>query len=95
MASHPLERKMGHRPPFGDGRRAARAPLLFRKSGISLLELLSVSALIVLMAGLGYSAISGLSGSVGRRGAANVVMNTLEHARIAALESGQIVYVGF
>ncbi|HEY5741926.1 MAG TPA: hypothetical protein VIS99_05235 [Terrimicrobiaceae bacterium] len=47
------------------------------------------------MAGLGYSAISGLSGSAGRRGAANVVMNTLEHARIAALESGQIVYVGF
>ena len=47
------------------------------------------------MAGLFYSAVSSFSSSAGRRGAANVLMNTLEHARIAALESGQTVYVGF
>jgi hypothetical protein len=66
-----------------------------RQSGSSLLELLSVSALIVLMAGLFYSSISSFSSSAGRRGAVNVLMNTLEHARITALESGQTVYVGF
>ena len=66
-----------------------------REAGSSLLELLSVSALIVLLAGLFFSSISSFSSSAGRRGAANVLMNTLEHARIAALESGQMVYVGF
>ena len=65
------------------------------QSGASLLEVLSVSAIIVLIAGIFYSAISSFSSSAGRRGAVNVLMNTLEHARIAALESGQIVYVGF
>ena len=65
------------------------------EAGSSLLELLSVSALIVLLAGLFFTSISSFSSSAGRRGAANVVMNTLEHARVAALESGQTVYVGF
>lgn len=65
------------------------------ESGASLLELLSVSAVIVLMAGLFYSSISSFSSSAGRRGAVNVLMNTLEHARVAALESGQTVFVGF
>jgi hypothetical protein len=78
--------------------RAAYSPFRRRsrfQSGVSLLELLSVSAVIVLMAGLLYSAVSSVSSSAGRRGGANVLMNTLEHARIAALESGQIAYVGF
>ena len=65
------------------------------QAGFSLIELLSVSAVMALMAALLYSALSGFSGSAGRRGAVNVLMNTLEHARIAALESGQSVYVGF
>ena len=65
------------------------------RSGASLLELLSVSALIVLMAGLLYSSIGSFSSSAGRRGAVNMLMNAFEHARIAALESGQTVHVGF
>ena len=65
------------------------------QSGASLLELLSVSALIVLMAGLLYSSIGSFSSSAGRRGAVNILMNAFEHARIAALESGQTVHVGF
>jgi hypothetical protein len=85
------------RRPSCDGQPAG---FLLRKrdrfqSGASLLELLSVSAVIVLMAGVFYSSVSSFSSSAGRRGAANVLMNTLEHARIAALESGQKVYVGF
>jgi hypothetical protein len=83
---------------FFNGGRAA-CPRFRRRhrlpSGSSLLEVLSVSALIVLMAGLFYSSISSFSSSAGRRGAVNVLMNTLENARIAALESGQTVYVGF
>jgi hypothetical protein len=47
------------------------------------------------MAGLLYSSIGSFSSSAGRRGAVNVLMNAFEHARIAALESGQTVYVGF
>jgi Type II transport protein GspH len=84
--------------PFLSGGRAA-CPRFRRRhrlpSGSSLLEVLSVSALIVLMAGLFYSSISSFSSSADRRGAVNVLMNTLENARIAALESGQTVYVGF
>src|SRR5262245_44842884 len=65
------------------------------RSGASLLELLSVSALIIVMAGLVYTSIGSFSSSAGRRGAVNILMNAFEHARIAALESGQTVYVGF
>jgi type II secretory pathway pseudopilin PulG len=65
------------------------------RSGASLLELLLVSTLIILMAGLLYSSIGGFSSSAGRRGAVNILMNAFEHARIAALESGQTVHVGF
>ena len=63
--------------------------------GFSLVEMLSVSAVMALMAAFLYSALSTFSSSAGRRGAVNVLMNTLDHARIAALESGQTVYVGF
>ena len=65
------------------------------QAGFSLIELLSVSAIMALMAALLYSALSGFSSSAGRRGAVNILLNTLEHSRIAALESGQTVYVGF
>ena len=47
------------------------------------------------MAGLLYSSIGRFSSSAGRRGAVNILMNAFEHARIAALESGQTVHVGF
>jgi type II secretory pathway pseudopilin PulG len=65
------------------------------QTGFSLVELLSVSAVMVAMAAFFYSALSGFSSSAGRRGAANILLNALEHARIAALESGQTVHVGF
>ncbi|HVJ56933.1 MAG TPA: hypothetical protein VM574_03775, partial [Terrimicrobiaceae bacterium] len=65
------------------------------QTGASLLELLSVSALIVVMAGLLHSSIGSFSSSVGRRGAVNILMNAIEYARVVALESGQTVHVGF
>jgi hypothetical protein len=73
--------------PCGRGRRA--------QAGASLIELLSVAAVVVLMAALLYSALSSFSSSAGRRGAVSILLNTFEYARIAALESGLTVYVGF
>ena len=63
------------------------------QSGASLLELLAVSALIVVMAGLLHSSIGSFSSSVSRRGAVNILMNAFEYARVTALESGQTVHV--
>lgn len=63
--------------------------------GFSLLELLLVVAVIAIMMSLLLPAISGFSSTAGRRGAVNILMNTFEQARVAALESGQTVYVGF
>ncbi len=70
-------------------------PSLTSHRGFSLIELLSVIAVIALMMALIAPAISGLSGTSGRRGAVNVIMNTLEQARVAALESGRDVHVLF
>jgi len=66
-----------------------------RASGFSLIELLAVMAVIAIMASLIVPAVSGFSSTAGRRGAVNVLMNNFEQARVAALESGQNVYVGF
>jgi len=54
-----------------------------------------VVGLVALMLGLLVPAISSFSSSYGRRGAVNVVMNTLEHARVKALETGGTVHVLF
>jgi hypothetical protein len=60
-----------------------------------LVELLAVVAVILMMMGLLLPAMSGWGSVAGRRGAVTMVMSTLEQARVAALESGQDVYVGF
>lgn len=66
-----------------------------RFEGFSLLELLVVIAVMAVMAAMVLPAVAGFSSTAGRRGAVNVLMNTFEQARVAALESGQTVYVGF
>lgn len=66
-----------------------------RQAGFSLLEILVVVAMMAIMMSLLLPAISGFSSTAGRRGAVNILMNTFEQARVAALESGQTVYVGF
>ncbi|MEI6395796.1 MAG: prepilin-type N-terminal cleavage/methylation domain-containing protein [Verrucomicrobiota bacterium] len=63
--------------------------------GFSLLELLVVVAVMAVMASLMLPAIAGFSSTAGRRGAVNILMNTFEQARVAALESGRPVYVIF
>jgi prepilin-type N-terminal cleavage/methylation domain-containing protein len=66
-----------------------------RISGFSLIELLAVMAVVAVMTSLLLPSISGLSGTAGRRGAVNTVMNTLEQARVSAVESSRPVYVVF
>ena len=64
-------------------------------NGFSLLEMLVVVAIMAVMMSLLLPSIAGFSSTAGRRGAVNILMNTFEQARVAALESGQTVYVGF
>jgi prepilin-type N-terminal cleavage/methylation domain-containing protein len=61
--------------------------------GFSLLELLVVLAVLAVLVALVLPAVSGLSSTAGRRGAVNILMNTFEQARVAALESGRPVHV--
>lgn len=63
--------------------------------GFSLVELLTVVAVVAIMMAALAPSISGFSSSAGRRGAVNSLMNTFEQARVAALEVGRPVYVVF
>jgi prepilin-type N-terminal cleavage/methylation domain-containing protein len=67
----------------------------FCSSGFSLVELLSVIAIIAIMMTLVAPVISGFGGAGARKGAVATVMGTLEQARVAALESGRDVMVVF
>lgn len=64
-------------------------------NAFSLIEMLAVMAVIAVMMSLLAPAIQGFSDTAGRRGAVSVIMNTLEQARVAALESGSDVFVVF
>ncbi len=61
----------------------------------SVIELLAVVAVLGVLAVLITPAFQGLSGSSNRRGAINLVMNTIDHARVAAIEKGRPTYVIF
>jgi prepilin-type N-terminal cleavage/methylation domain-containing protein len=69
-----------------------RSPRRGRRA-FSLLELLAVMAIIAILLGLLTPAISAMTSTAGRKGAVNILMNTFEQARVAALESGRTVYV--
>jgi prepilin-type N-terminal cleavage/methylation domain-containing protein len=64
-----------------------------RRGAFSLLELMAVMAIIVILLGLLAPAINAMTSTAGRKGAVNILMNTFEQARVAALESGRNVYV--
>jgi prepilin-type N-terminal cleavage/methylation domain-containing protein len=61
----------------------------------SLIELLSVMAVISLMMGLLIPSLSGFASTYGRKQGVETVMNALERARVAALQSGGDVHVIF
>jgi prepilin-type N-terminal cleavage/methylation domain-containing protein len=68
---------------------------LKKQSAFSLLELLAVTAILALIAGLLAPALQGLTSPAGRKGAVTIVMNTLEQARVSAIETGREVVVVF
>ncbi len=57
--------------------------------------MLFVMAIIIIMTALLVPSISGYTSTTNRRAAVNILMNTFEQARVAALESGQKVRVAF
>ena len=59
-----------------------------KKRAFSLLELLAATAIIALLAGLLAPVLQGLTSPTGRKGAVTIVMNTLEQARVSAIETG-------
>lgn len=66
-----------------------------RARGFSLVELLVVIGIMVVLGAMAVPSIQGIAGTAGRKGAVNVLLNTFEQARAAALESGANTYVGF
>jgi hypothetical protein len=60
-----------------------------------LVELLVVVAIIGVLSSLMVPAMQGLVGVGGRRGGMNMLSSTIEKARLAAIESGTTVYIGF
>lgn len=67
----------------------------FSIAGMSLVEILMVAAVVASLASMLAPAMSGFSNTTSRRGAINVVMNTIDHARVAALEKGLPVHILF
>ncbi len=57
--------------------------------------MITVMAIIVILMALLVPTISGMSSTAGRKGAVNILMNTFEQARVAAIEAGRPVYVIF
>jgi len=61
--------------------------------GFTLVELLTVLAIMAVLTVISVSAIPGLRSTYNRKSAVDAIMTTIEQARVAALQSGENVYV--
>jgi len=66
-----------------------------QNSAFSLIELLTVMAVVGLMVGMLVPAVSGFGSTYKRKQSTSLVMNTLDQARVAAMRSGENVHVVF
>jgi hypothetical protein len=57
--------------------------------------MLSVTGIMVLLVAMMAPALKDITSQAGRKGAVNILLNTFEQARVAALEMSVPVYVGF
>lgn len=66
-----------------------------KNGGFSLLELLTVVAIICILVALLVPSVAAFTSTGGRKGAVTLVMTTLEQARVSAIETGREVVVVF
>jgi prepilin-type N-terminal cleavage/methylation domain-containing protein len=66
-----------------------------KNGGFSLLELLTVVAIICILVALLVPSVAAFTSTGGRKGAVTLVMTTLEQARVSAIETGCEVVVVF
>ncbi len=64
-------------------------------AGFTLIEMMAVMGIMVIMMALAAPMIGDFATQAGRRGAVNILLNSFENARVAALQSGTNVYIGF
>lgn len=68
-------------------------PFSQRSRGFTLVELLTVMAIMALLVSVSIPALSGMRSTYARAGSVDLVMDTIEQAREAALQSGENTYV--
>jgi len=74
---------------------ATQPPRSKSLSAFTLLELLVVVVIMCVMMSLLAPAVAGMTSPSGRKGAVTIVMNTLEQARVSAIETGRETAVLF
>jgi prepilin-type N-terminal cleavage/methylation domain-containing protein len=74
---------------------ATQGPRSKSLSAFTLLELLVVVVIMCVMMSLLAPAVAGMTSPVGRKGAVTIVLNTLEQARVSAIETGRETVVLF